>query len=95
MIDLIEELCADGEWMRRFCADCPAIRSIPATVETPAEYDCPADREPFRCSGCIRGQSIDEIEEAVAAFEYAVLRAAPVVKEAWTAGGWDCEGGLK
>jgi hypothetical protein len=52
MIDIIEALSEAGEYVSKFCRDCPAIRRIPATPETPAEEDCPADFEPFYSSEC-------------------------------------------
>jgi hypothetical protein len=54
MIDIIEALSEDQEYMDRFCQDCPARRQIPATLETPAEDICPADFEPFYNEGCVR-----------------------------------------
>lgn len=75
MIDVIEELSNDEEWMRRFCADCPAEVRVPATLETPEETKCPAEKDPFGYRGCVRQHLLDPIEEAALDFRAAAERA--------------------
>jgi hypothetical protein len=53
MIDIIEALSEDEDYMTRFCRDCPAGR------------DCPADFEPFCNNGCVKTSEIERIEAAV------------------------------
>ena len=62
----IETLACDCNFNDRFCSNCPAIHCTPATLEDPAEYDCPANFEPGD-SDCLRYGKFKAIEEAIEA----------------------------
>lgn len=68
MIDIIEQLSGDEEWMARFCEDCP-------------ERVCAAEGQPFHYGGCIKNAYIEEIERAAAEVERVAAEAIVVEAE--------------
>ena len=62
----IEPLVCDSDFCDRFCMDCPAIHRTPATLEEPAECDCPASFEPWD-SDCWKYDNFKAIEKAIEA----------------------------
>lgn len=75
MLDIIEELSTDTEWMDRFCKDCKAV------WKTPTGYDCPAERNPFDNTGCVKSDMADSIAWAAREVE---IRAAVAADREWT-----------
>lgn len=58
MIDIIQELLEDDDFLRRFCEDCPC-----APRGTPNDF-CPADGCPAEPE-CLRRERFRQIEDAV------------------------------
>lgn len=57
MVDIIEHLAEDDDFLRKFCRDCREVNH------------CPADNAPFHEYGCARERDVKDIEEAVEALE--------------------------
>lgn len=60
----VEELFENEDFCQGFCADCGAITFLPATLQEPEEYDCPASFEPW-CEKCWRHRDYKDIEKII------------------------------
>ena len=66
ILDIFLESGLYDRWISAFCADCPNVTHIPATLETPAEDYCPCDFSPFDGRGCVKSGTVDMIIRAAA-----------------------------
>ena len=58
----VEGLFENEDFCQGFCSGCHAITFLPATLQEPEEYDCPASFEPW-CKKCSRHSDYQDIKK--------------------------------